>query len=74
MTGHLMTLDDLTTRHSALLAARYSGTRSVSYDGKTVTYGTDAELAAAITDIERRIAALQKTGRRVLRPYAVKDL
>jgi hypothetical protein len=69
-----MTLDELTTRHSALLSARYSGTRSVSYDGKTVTYGTDAELAAAIADIERRIAALQKTGRRVLRPYAVKDL
>ena len=69
-----MTLDDLTTRHSALLAARYSGTRSVSYDGKTVTYGTDAELAAAIADIERRIATLQKAGRRVLRPFAVKDL
>lgn len=74
MTEPTMTLDDLTTRHSALLAARYSGTRSVSYDGKTVTYGTDAELAAAIADIERRIAALQKTGRRVLRPFAVKDL
>ena len=51
-----MTLDDLKARHSALLAARYSGTRSVSYDGKTVTYGSDAELAAAISDIERRIA------------------
>jgi len=69
-----MTLDELTTRHSALLAARYSGTRSVSYDGKTVTYGTDAELAAAIADIERRIAALQRTSRRILRPFAVKDL
>lgn len=69
-----MTLDELTTRHSALLAARYSGTRSVSYDGKTVTYGTDVELAAAIADLERRIATLQKTGRRVLRPFAVKDL
>jgi hypothetical protein len=31
-----MTLDDLRLRHSALLAARYSGTRSISYDGKTV--------------------------------------
>ena len=39
-----MTLDELKSRHSALLAARYSGTRSVSYDGKTVNYGTDAEL------------------------------
>jgi hypothetical protein len=69
-----MTLNDLKSRHSALLAARYSGTRSVSYDGKSVTYGTDAELAAAVSDIERRIAALEKPGRRVLRPYAVKDL
>ena len=49
-----MTLDDLKSRHSALLAARYSGTRSVSYDGKTLTYGTDAELAAA--DLRHRTA------------------
>lgn len=69
-----MTLDDLKSRHSALLAARYSGTRSVSYDGKSVTYGSDAELAAAASDIERRIAALEKPARRVLRPYAAKDL
>ena len=69
-----MTLDDLKSRHSALLAARYSGTRSVSYDGKSVTYGSDAELAAAVSDIERRISALEKPGRRILRPYAVKDL
>ena len=69
-----MTLDDLKSRHSALLGARYSCTRSVSYDGKSVTYGSDAELAAAVSDIERRIAALEKPGRRVLRPFAVKDL
>ena len=69
-----MTLDDLKARHSALLAARYSGTRSVSYDGKSVTYGSDAEMAAAIADIERRIAALETIARRVLRPFAVKDL
>ena len=69
-----MTLDDLKLRHSALLAARYSGTRSVSYDGKTVTYGSDAELAAAIGDIERRIAKLERGAGRILRPYAVKDL
>jgi hypothetical protein len=69
-----MTLDDLKARHSTLLAARYSGTRSVSYDGKTLNYGSDAELAAAIGDIERRIAKLERGARRVLRPYAVKDL
>ena len=69
-----MTLDELKLRHSALLAARYSGTRSVSYDGKTVNYGTDAELAAAISDAERRIAKLERGSGRVLRPYGVKDL
>ena len=69
-----MTLDELKPRLSALLAARYSGTRSVSYDGKTVNYGSDAELAAAIGDIERRIAKLERGAGRVLRPFAVKDL
>ena len=69
-----MTLDDLKSRHSALLVARYSGTRSISYDGKTVTYGTDAELAAAISDIERRIAKAERGAGRILRPHAVKDL
>ena len=69
-----MTLDELKSRHDALLAARYSGMRSVSYDGKTVTYGSDTELAAAIADIERRVAKAEKPGIRVLRPYAVKDL
>jgi hypothetical protein len=69
-----MNLDDLKALHGALLAARYSGTRSVSYDGKTVNYGSDAELAAAIGDIERRIAKLERSAGRVLRPFAVKDL
>ncbi|TKZ16015.1 hypothetical protein FAP39_15790 [Shimia litoralis] len=69
-----MTLDELTLRHTALLSARYSGTRSVSYDGKTINYGTDAELAAAIGDVERRIAKLQRGAGRVLRTHAVKDL
>jgi len=74
MIGTPMTLDDLKARHSVLLAARYSGTRSVSYDGKTVNYGTDAELAAAISDAERRIAKLERGAGRVLRPFVVKDL
>ena len=69
-----MTLEELKLRRSGLLAARYSGTRSVSYDGKTVIYGTDAELAAAISDVERRIAKVERGAGRVLRPYAVKDL
>ena len=69
-----MTLVGLKSRHSALLAARYSGTRSVSYDGKTVACGTDAELAAAISDLERRIAKAERGPGRISRPHAVKDL
>jgi len=66
-----MTLDELKLRLRALLTARYSGTRSVSYDGKTVTYGTDAELAAAIGDVERRIAKMERGAGRILRPYVL---
>ena len=69
-----MTLDELKLRHNSLLAARCSGTRSVSYDGKTVNYGTDAELAAAISDIERRVAKLERGAGRILRPHVIKDL
>ena len=69
-----MTLDELKLRHSALLVARYSGMRSVSYDGKTINYGTDAELTAAICDVERRIAKLERGAGRVLRPFGLKDL
>jgi hypothetical protein len=69
-----MTLDDLKSRHVALLAARYSGARAVSYDGKRITYGSDAELASAIADIERRMSRLERGAGRVLRPHAVKEL
>ena len=40
----------------ALQEARYAGVRSVSYDGKTITYGSDVELANAISDLETRIS------------------
>jgi hypothetical protein len=34
-----------------LTAARNAGVRAVSYDGKTISYGSDAELANAINDL-----------------------
>lgn len=49
--------DQMRAALAALLAARYAGLRSVSYDGKTVTYGSDGELAAAIRDLEARLVA-----------------
>lgn len=41
----------------ALLRARYPGVRTVEYDGRRVAYATDAEMANALADLERRIAA-----------------
>jgi hypothetical protein len=48
-----MTLEELTAQRDALLAARYRGLRTVEIDGRRVTYATDNEMAAAITDLER---------------------
>jgi hypothetical protein len=59
-----MELDRMRTLLAALQEARYAGVRSVSYDGRTVTYGSDAEIAAAITDLETRIAAASGAPRR----------
>ena len=59
-----MTLQQLITQREALLAARYRGIRTVETEGRRVTYATDAEMAAALTDLERRIAALDDAGRR----------
>ena len=51
-----MDLERMRALLSALQEARYAGVRSVSYDGKTINYGSDAELANAIADLETRIA------------------
>jgi hypothetical protein len=59
-----MTLEELTSQRDALLAARYRGVRTVEMAGRRVTYATDAEMAAAITDLERRIAAAREGGRK----------
>ena len=54
-----MDLERMQALLTALQEARFAGLRSVSYDGKTVTYGSDAELAAAIRDLEGRTAVLK---------------
>lgn len=59
-----MDLERMQALLTALQEARFAGLRSVSYDGKTVTYGSDAELAAAIRDLEGRIASVSATHRR----------
>ncbi|MFN3624477.1 MAG: phage head-tail joining protein [Hyphomicrobium sp.] len=59
-----MTLEELTAQREALLAARFRGVRTVEIEGRRVTYASDAEMATAITDLERRIAAAHEGGRR----------
>jgi hypothetical protein len=59
-----MTLDEMIAQRDALLAARFRGVRTVEIEGRRVTYATDAEMAAAITDLERRIALASSEGRR----------
>jgi hypothetical protein len=50
-------LAQLTAWRDALMAARYRGVRTVECAGKRVTYATDAELAAALADLDRKISA-----------------
>jgi len=49
-------IPQLTAWRDALMAARYQGVRTVEYDGKRVTYASDAEMAAALADLNRQIA------------------
>lgn len=59
-----MTLEEMLAQRDALLAARFRGVRTVEIDGRRVTYASDAEMAAAIIDLERRIAATREGGRK----------
>lgn len=49
-------LPDLEAMREALLKARYAGVRTVEVEGRHVTYASDAEMAAALADLDRRIA------------------
>lgn len=52
-------IDDLKSFRDALLKARYGGMKTVEYEGRRVSYASDAEMAAALADIERRISAAE---------------
>ncbi|MBK8176600.1 MAG: hypothetical protein IPK66_15415 [Rhodospirillales bacterium] len=70
-----MTFEEMTAQRDALLAARYRGVRTVEYDGRRVTYATDVEMAAALADLEKRIAQAETgTPRRRIFTSATKGL
>jgi hypothetical protein len=49
-------LSELESMRDALLRARAAGVRTVQSDTESVTYASDAEMRAALADLERRIA------------------
>lgn len=49
--------DELVELRDELVRARARGLRTLEYDGKRLTYGSDAELATAIADLDGRIRA-----------------
>lgn len=55
---------ELATLRDALIRERAAATRVVMFEGKRVEYGTDAEMANAIADLESRIrrASAPRTG------------
>jgi hypothetical protein len=70
-----MSLEEMTAQRDALLAARYRGVRTVEVDGRRITYATDAEMAAALADLEKRIATAESgTPRRRIFTSASKGL
>ncbi|MCC5960551.1 MAG: hypothetical protein JJU08_14560 [Rhodobacteraceae bacterium] len=69
------TTEQLKSRLSALQDARWRGVRETVIEGRRVGYASDAEMVAAITDLEQRLARLEgRKRRRVIRAYAVKDI
>lgn len=57
-----MMADEITTliaRRDRLAEIRAKGIRAYEIDGRRIEYRSDAEVAAALADVERRIATLQ---------------
>ena len=54
-----MTLEQLKAQQEALQAARFNGVLTVKAGDKTVTYKSNVEIQAALSDLEREVARLQ---------------
>ena len=55
----MASLSDLISRRDKLETVRAKGVKSVSFGDDQVEYRSDTELAAAINDLNRQIAALE---------------
>lgn len=70
-----MTQEELIALRDELLRARLSGVQSVKAGEQQVTYRSDGELAAALAEVERQLAARQaRRPIRAIRVYCQKGL
>jgi hypothetical protein len=71
----MATVADLEARLEALKVQRDSAVARVSYDGRAVEYRGTAEIARAISELEREIQTMQGTApARQIRVYTSKGL
>lgn len=59
-----MTVDEITALLASLRKARARGVRTTTHGDTSTTYSSDAEMAAAIADLERLLAIANGTPRR----------
>lgn len=57
-----------------LIRARARGVRVTVYEGKRLEYGSDAEMAAAIADLDRRIFRASRAPIRAVRIISTKGV
>jgi hypothetical protein len=72
-----MMADEITTliaRRDRLAEIRAKGIRAYEIDGRRIEYRSDAEVAAALADVERRIATLQGNRITTVQLYSSKGL
>ena len=67
-----MTLAEMQEQLADLRALRAEGVRKTRFGEDETEYRSDSELAAAIADLERRIAAETKPSRRLVYPRTSK--
>jgi len=68
-------LSELQSMRDALIRARMGGVREVrDQNGEAVTYRSDAEMAAALANVERRIAEFNRSAPSTIRFHVSKGL
>jgi hypothetical protein len=71
----MASLSDLQAFRDTLEGIRFSGVLTVDYDGKRITYRSQAELDSALDALNKQIAALEGTTRtRIVRVSTSKGL